>query len=183
MDPIGNIPLYIALLKDLDPKRQKIVICREMFIALVVIVIFTFIGEGLMNFLHVGNDTIQIAGGLILFLICLKMIFPPLVKENHALLQEEREPFLVPLAIPLIAGPSTLAAVMIFARQESSFSLIGSILIAWTASLVILLAATNLQKILGARGILAMERLMGLILILIAVQMFLSGVTIFLHHS
>jgi len=182
MDPIGNIPLYIALLKGLPAKRQKIIIVREMVIALLVIILFNFIGEGLMHFLHVGHDTIQIAGGLILFLICLKMIFPPRINAINALSSsEDAEPFLVPLAIPLIAGPSTLAAVMIYARQETSGVMIGAILIAWFASLIILLAAPYLQKLLSPRGILAMERLMGLILILIAVQMFLSGVSAFLQ--
>ncbi|HEV7737491.1 MAG TPA: MarC family protein, partial [Chlamydiales bacterium] len=98
-------------------------------------------------------------------------------KETHP---AEAEPFIVPLAIPLIAGPSVLAAVMIFSKQESSAIMIGAILISWTASLLILLTSASLQKLLGVRGILALERLMGLILILIAVQMFLSGVSAFL---
>lgn len=178
MDPIGNIPLYISLLNKLPPRKQKKIIFREMLIALVVIILFNFIGEGLMKFLHIGHDTVQIAGGIILFLICLKMIFPTPITERKDLVQEA-EPFIVPLAIPLIAGPSVLAAVMIYAKQETSWLMVGAILIAWAASLIILLAASFLQKLLGARGILAMERLMGLILILIAVQMFLSGMHTF----
>ncbi|HEV7736519.1 MAG TPA: MarC family protein, partial [Chlamydiales bacterium] len=104
MDPIGNIPLYISLLKDYSPKRQRLIVVREMIIALFVIILFNFIGEGLMKFLHIGHDTIQVAGGIILFLICLKMIFPPPLRAKDTQ-PAEAEPFIVPLAIPLVAGP------------------------------------------------------------------------------
>lgn len=180
MDPIGNIPLYISLLKDFDARRRRKIIIRELLIALIVIALFTFIGDGLMRFLHIGHDTIQIAGGLILFLICLKMIFPSPVRDKGAL-PTDPEPFIVPLAIPLVAGPSVLAAVMIFAKQETAYVMMVAILLAWGASLLILLGSTYLQRLLGSQGILALERLMGLILTLIAVQMFLSGLSVFLR--
>src|SRR5690348_12421240 len=103
MDSFGNIPFYISLLKDLEPRRQRIVIIREMLIALGIIILFTFLGDGLMRFLNIENDTIQIAGGIILFLLCLKMIFPstqqPLPLPNKI----PSEPFIVPLAVPLVA--------------------------------------------------------------------------------
>ncbi len=182
MDPIGNIPLYISFLKGLNPKRQRVVIFRELIIALAIIILFNFVGDGLMKFLHVENDTIQIAGGIILFLLCLRMIFPPPHDPNEAL-RHDTEPFIVPLAVPLVAGPSVLAAVMIYAKQEGSLVMVGSILIAWLASLSILLASSFLKKILGWRGITAMERLMGLVLILIAVQMFLSGLSTFMQRQ
>lgn len=183
MDPIGNIPLYITFLKGLEPKRQRIVILRELFIALVIIIVFNFIGDVLMQFLHIENDTIQIAGGIILFLICLRMIFP---SEHNASekLPRDTEPFIVPLAVPLIAGPSVLAAVMIYAKQESNpWILLGAILLAWLASLIILLSSSLLKRILGWRGILALERLMGLVLILISVQMFMSGLSAFMARQ
>jgi multiple antibiotic resistance protein len=182
MDPIGNIPLYISFLKRLSPHRQRHVIIREMLIALGIIIAFTFLGEGLMRLLHVDNDTIQIAGGIILFLICLKMIFPP-DHDGTESLPHDTEPFIVPLAVPLIAGPGVLAAVMIYAKQESEYVMVGAILFAWAASLVILLASSFLKKVLGWRGIVAMERLMGLILTLIAVQMFLSGIRGFMETT
>jgi multiple antibiotic resistance protein len=183
MDPIGNIPLYISFLKNVPPQRQKKVICRELLIALLIVIFFYFIGDSLMKFLHVEGDTIQIAGGIILFLICLKMIFPP-AHDAHDAMPHDMEPFIVPLAVPLIAGPSVLAAVIIYSKQESSnWVMLGAIFIAWIASLIILLGASFLQKILGWRGILAMERLMGLVLILIAVQMFLSGVSGFIARQ
>ncbi len=183
MDPIGNIPFYISFLKGLDPKRQRFIIFRELIIALFIIMLFNFIGDGLMKFLRVQNDTIQVAGGIILFLLCLKMIFPPPHDPNEGL-PHDAEPFIVPLAVPLVAGPSVLAAVMIYSKQEdSSWIMLGAILIAWVASLLILMASSFLKSVLGWRGILALERLMGLILILISVQMFMSGLSSFIQRQ
>lgn len=183
MDSIGNIPFYITLLKGVDPRRQRYVIMREMLIAFFIIILFNFIGNGLMHFLHVTHDTIQIAGGVILFLLCLKMIFPP-PHDPRDVVPHDTEPLIVPLAVPLIAGPAVLAAVMIYSNQQtSSLVMIGAIFIAWAASLLILLASSFLKNVLGWRGIIAMERLMGLIMILIAVQMFLSGISSFVHKQ
>jgi len=180
MDPIGNIPFYISFLKGIDPKRQRKIICRELLIALGIIILFNFIGEGLMRFLKIQSDTIQIAGGIILFLLCLKMIFPPTHDANDNLPHQAAEPFVVPLAVPLVAGPGVLAAVMIYTRQQTNeWVMVGAILLAWIASLIILVSSSWLKNVLGWRGILAMERLMGLILTLIAVEMFLSGVSAF----
>jgi len=182
MDPLGNVPLYVSFLKGLSPQRQRWVILREMTIALFIIIVFSFLGNGLMDFLHVQHDTIQIAGGIILFLICLKMIFPEPHNANDSL-PHDSEPFIVPLAVPLVAGPSVLAAVMIYGRQETDgWVMVGAILLAWLVSLVILLGSSFLKKILGWRGIVALERLMGLVLALIAVQMFLSGVSDFIAN-
>lgn len=183
MDSIGNVPFYISFLKDLPPTRQKQIIWRELLIALAIIIAFAFLGEGLMSFLNIKEDTIQIAGGIILFLLCLRMIFPA-AQDNHTPpCQDLAEPFIVPLAIPLVAGPGVLAAVMIYARQQTNpWDMLGAIFIAWTASLIILLCSTHLQKLLGRKGIVAMERLMGLILTLIAIQMFLGGVTAFVKN-
>ncbi|MGB7978868.1 MAG: MarC family protein [Chlamydiales bacterium] len=183
MDSIGNIPFYISFLKGLDPRRQRYVICRELLIALFIIILFTFVGDGLMQFLHIESDTIQIAGGIILFLLCLKMIFPPPHDPNESIAHDS-EPFIVPLAVPLVAGPAVLAAVMIYAKQEEdSLIMVGAILIAWLSSLVILLASSFLKQVLGWRGIVALERLMGLVLILISVQMFLSGISAFISRQ
>ena len=177
MDPIGNIPFFISFLKGVEPKRQRIIITRELLIALLIITLFAIVGDELMQFLHVQEDTVQIAGGIILFLLCLKMVFPS-QQNDHPSSHITTEPFIVPLAVPLIAGPGVLAAVMIYAGQETNdWLVVAAILIAWLASLLILLASSWLQKLLGSRGIIALERLMGLILTLIAVQMFLEGVS------
>jgi multiple antibiotic resistance protein len=184
MDAVGNIPLFLSILKNVPTKKQRNIIIREMVIALVIIGIFTFIGDGLMHFLHISQSTIQIAGGIVLFIISLKMIFPSHQDPKEGLPSPNEEPFLVPLAVPLIAGPAVLAAVMIYARQEvSPWIVIAAVSIAWLGSLVILVAAPYLQTFLGKKGLIAMERLMGLILILISVQMFLSGVHHFMIHT
>jgi len=180
MDPFGNIPIYIAMLKDFSAKRQMIIIIRELTIALFVILLFTFMGKHLLDFLRVKQETISIAGGLILFMIAIKMIFPrgqePFVDTNM-----QEEPFIVPLAIPLIAGPSILAAIVIYSHQEGMITLLISICIAWVFSTLILLSAPFLKQILGIRGIMAGERLMGLVLTLISVQMLLDGVHLFIN--
>lgn len=180
MDPIGNIPLFISILKDLEGKRQIQIIFRELMIALGVMVVFNFIGDALLSSLNVSQYAVLISGGIILFIISLKMIFPSR-KDADVDLPQEKEPFIVPLAVPLVAGPAVLAAIILFARQEeNNFITIGSIVIAWAASTVILLCSTFLKKILGWRGIIACERLMGLLLTMLAIQMFLEGVTQYL---
>jgi multiple antibiotic resistance protein len=182
MDPIGNIPFYISFLKGVEPKRQRKIIVRELLIALGIIILFNFIGDALMQFLSIQQDTIQIAGGIILFLLCLKMVFPPPHDGTENLPHTAAEPFIVPLAVPLVAGPGVLAAVMIYAKQTNSWVMVVAILIAWLVSLVILIASSWLKNILGWRGILATERLMGLVLSLIAIEMFLNGVSTFISH-
>lgn len=179
IDAIGNIPLFASLLKAFDPKKQQRIILREMLIALVVIILFEFLGDVILNFINIKTPTIIIAGGVILFLIALKMIFPP---QTESIADNmDKEPFIVPLAIPLVAGPAILAAVMLYAGQaESHFSIISAIFIAWALSTLILLSASYLTKLIGKRGISALERLMGLVLILIAIQMLLEGVQLFL---
>lgn len=181
MDSIGNIPLYIAILKGIPAKRQIHIIIRELLIALGFIVLFQFAGQGLLNLLGVAQDALLIAGGLILFIIALRMIFPPEDIEVFEISRKE-EPFLVPLAIPFVAGPSIFSAVIIYSHDMNPLTLILSIVIAWLFTLIILLIAPYLKKLLRDHGILACERLMGLILILIAGQMFLDGLRIFLSN-
>lgn len=182
MDPIGNIPFYVSLLKDIDHKKQMKIILRELIIALFVIIFFNFLGNYILKILRISEQTTMISGGIILFMIAIRMIFPK-EKENGREIEKSEEPFIVPLAIPLVAGPSVLAAVMIYSNQETHWTMIGSIIIAWIATLLILITAPFLKKILGSRGIIACERLMGLLLTLVAVQMFLEGFTSsFIQH-
>ncbi|MBM3201089.1 MAG: NAAT family transporter [Chlamydiae bacterium] len=182
MDPIGNIPLYLVILKHTHPSRQRKIIFREALIALVIIILFAFLGNGLMSILHISHETIYISGGIVLFLLAVQMVFPGKGGLQESLMTSHEEPLIFPLAVPLLAGPSALAAVMIFARQSSPImDLIIAILLAWAASTLILLASPWIAKIFGERGLKALERLMGLILILISLQMFLEGVTIYLE--
>ena len=183
MDPVGNVPIFISVLKDIDPKKQRKIILRELIIALFIIILFNFIGDGLLHFLNVTMPTILISGAIILFLIALKMIFPG-KGDPDVEIHQHKEPFIVPLATPLVAGPAVLAAVMLYSGQHKTdmFMTISAIIIAWIASTLILLSSSLWKKLLGWRGLVACERLMGLILTLIAVQMFLEGVEMFMIH-
>lgn len=182
MDSIGNIPIFIAILKEVPPRRQRIIILRELLFALALIILFNFLGDLLLDLLGISQDSVMIAGGIILFLIALKMIFP--AKHDYASENKPgKEPFIVPLAVPLIAGPAVLASVMLYARHETVAVILSAIILAWIATTVILLSSSFLKKVLGSRGITACERLMGLLLTLIAVQMFLQGITVYLEKA
>jgi len=182
MNSLGMAPAVLALLKNFDETKQRKIIFREMLIALLIILLFNYLGEVFFQWLQISESTIQMAGGLILFLIAIRMIFPGVKKAEEV--QENIEPFIVPIATPLLAGPSLLATVMFYAHEESSLlNMLSAILIAWGVSAIILLSAPFLKKILGDRGLNAFERLMGLILTLIAVQMFLAGLSSFLTSS
>jgi MarC family membrane protein len=176
MDPIGNVPVFLAVLKHVDAKKNKKIIIREMVIALIVILFFAVIGNAILNLLNISSYTLSISGGILLFLIALKMVFAGDLWDTKSV-SGHPEPFIVPLAIPLVAGPSILAAVMIFAKKENNnvFILVGAILIAWIVSAIILMLSDNLKRLLKENAITALERLMGLILTLIAIQMFLEG--------
>ncbi len=177
MDAIGNIPIYISVLRNISPHRHIKIIARELIIALVFILVFALLGDYLLFFLGISRASLLISGGVILLIIALKMIFPNAETEGTSVQKEE--PFIVPLAVPLVAGPAVLAAVILYAGQLSRSILVASIVIAWSISAAILLASSFLKTILGNRGLIACERLMGLILVWIAIQMFLDGASNF----
>lgn len=182
IDPLGNIPFFAAYLKKYPLKRQRIIILREQFIALFVMLVFEFIGDYILDWLHIDIPTIQISGGIILFLISLGMIFPVIRTASSSPMGDE-EPFIVPLAIPLVAGPTVLAAIMVYTGQSSSrFVMSLSILIAWLFATFLLLLSPYIKQVFKERGLIACERLMGLILTFMSVQMFLEGLMNFLHH-
>lgn len=179
MDPIGNLPVFISLLKNLKPIRRKIVLIREMFVALLLMVLFLFIGQKILNLLSLKPETISISGGLILFFISLKMIFPN-YEENNELNNDE--PFLVPLAIPLVAGPSLLATLIILSNKcnHHVLHLIFSLFISWSITFIILMLSDIILFFLGNKGVNALEKLVGLILITLSIQMILDGIKIWL---
>ena len=179
MDPLGNIPMFLSALKGVEPSRRIKVIVRELLIALAVMVVFLFSGQTLLTALHISEPALTATGGVILFLIALKMIFPP---DRSAQNTPTEEPFIVPLAIPYIAGPSTLATLILIMNNEPhrwSEWLI-ALLAAWAASGIILMSAGPMAKVLGNRGLIAIERLMGMILVAIAIQMLLDGIAKFI---
>ena len=181
MDPLGNIPLFLSILNAVKPARRKMIILREASIALLILSLFLLFGHYILDGMHISQPALSISGGIILFLIAIRMIFPQ--EDENKKTKATSDPFIVPLAIPLIAGPSTMATVMLLARQApyDMPSWFAALLIAWSITTAVLVSADALRKILGERGLTAIERLMGMVLTTMAVQMFLSGLEQFLH--
>lgn len=173
-DAFGNIPIFSSMLKHLPAKRQRFVIMREHLIAFFVILLFSFLGEYLLKLLKINIHIVDVSGGVILFLIALRMIFPD--QHGRAPHAVDEEPFIVPLAIPLIAGPAVLATSMIYSRTIPAYYLIPPIFVALFLSMGILLSLPLLKKLLGTKFLQALERLMGMILILMAFEMLFDGI-------
>ncbi len=178
LDPLGNVPFIQSLLRHVAPERKRHIVLRECLIAAVVLVVFLFVGDWLLAAMRLTAPAIEISGGLILFLIATRMVFPPAgetTDEHHP----EVEPFIVPLAIPMMAGPSALAMVMLASRQTGQTTAwVAAVLVASLINAVILLASGWLSRLLGRSGMEALERLMGLILTAMAVQMLISGIKV-----
>jgi multiple antibiotic resistance protein len=179
MDPLGNIPVFLSALKDIDPRRQHFIIIRETLIAFLILVLFLFFGGNILHGLNITQPALYIAGGIILFLITIRMIFP--TEEKRLSEKKTAEPFIVPLAIPLIAGPSALATVLLFASQEPTKLGLWflAVIIASVVFLIIMSCSRLLMRLLRPRGLIAVERLMGMLLTTLAVQMFLQGLKLF----
>lgn len=180
MDPLGNVPLFLSALRQVDPRRYRAVIVRELCIALGILVGFLFLGRYLLGLLHVSSAALTTGGGIVLLLIALRMIFP---SHEHSLREEvEGEPFVVPLAVPYTAGPSALATELILMTSEPDRwpVWLGAVALAWLGTAVILYFAGNLRKVLGERGLTALERLMGMLLVIVAVEMLMSGIAEYL---
>jgi MarC family membrane protein len=183
MDPLGNIPFFLSLLKDVPPKRRRRVMVRELLIALGVLLAFLFGGKHLLQLLQLTPDSISIAGGIVLFLIGIRMVFPPADGGGIFGKPGEGEPFIVPMAIPGVAGPSAMAALLLLTNTQPvrTADWVIALLLAWLATSVILLSATYLFRWLGESVLTALERVMGMLLIALSVQMFMAGVASFLH--
>jgi multiple antibiotic resistance protein len=178
MDPVGNLSYYLTLMKDVDPRRQKWVLLREMLFALVVMLGFNYLGEFIFSVLELSETTVRLSSGLILFLVAIKILFPATNSLRANL--PKGEPFIIPLAIPLITGPALMATIMLYAHLEPYQSvMLLAILFAWLVALAILFFAKPIRKVLGQNGLMACERLMGMVLVLIAVQRFLEGILLF----
>ncbi|MBA4708190.1 hypothetical protein DBR44_04105 [Aquitalea sp. FJL05] len=183
-DPLGNIPLFISALKQVKPERRKKVVYRECLIAFLVLLTFMFFGRNFLDVMHLTDQSMQVAGGVILFLIALKMIFP---SEGGSVFGSDKmhgEPFIVPIAIPLIAGPSAMATVLLMSTREPARMLewIGALTICMLVTTVVFLFSGRLQKLLGEQAITALERLMGLVLTAISIEMLLSGVASYIRQ-
>lgn len=172
LNSLGNIPIFVGMLGEFNLKRQRRIILRELLIALFILILFNFFGKEFLRMLGISHGTIGIAGGTLLFLISLTMIFP---KDNGAHIPR-KEPFIFPLAMPVVAGPGAITAVMIYSQQSGSrLAVTAAIFLAWFFSSLILLASSNIKLFLGQKGLLACERLGGMLISLISVQMFTQG--------
>jgi len=185
MDPFGNVPIFLSVLRSVDEDRRRRVIARELLIALVFLLAFLFGGRYLLNAIGISESTLTVAGGVILFLIALRMIYPSpggvfgADAENAE--DAAGEPLLVPLAVPLIAGPSAMASVLFIMSSNPARWLewLAALGLAWGATGAVLLLAPNLARLMGQRGLIATERLMGMVLTAIASKMVLTGIAEF----
>jgi len=180
MDPLGNIPVFNAVLARFDPRTRSRIVARELTIALAILLGFLFAGNPVMQFLGLTQPTLSLSGGILLFIIALRMIFPRPSGNDE---EEMHDPFIVPLAMPLVAGPSTIAILLLQSSQhpERIWQWCLALVLAWSAATAILACSPWLMKALGDRGVRALERLMGMLLVLLAVQMFSDGVAQFVR--
>ena len=178
MDPIGNMPIFNAILGRYDAPRRARIVARELTIALVILLVFLFAGNPIMAFLGLTQPTLSLSGGILLFIIALRMIFPKAAAGDDEAVDD---PFIVPLAMPLVAGPSTIAILLLMSSSQPAriWEWCASLLLAWGASTAILACSPWLMRALSDRGVRALERLMGMLLVLLSVQMFLDGVAQF----
>lgn len=178
LDPLGNVPVVLSLLRGVAPEKQRWIVTRESLIAGLTLILFVFVGDWLLSALHLSAPALEISGGLILFLIALRMVFPSRNQEDSDP-EYDRDPLIVPLAIPMMAGPSALATVLLTSRQAGqSWTLLVAIVLAILINILILRQAGRLARLFGKAGLAAMERLMGLALTTLAVQMLISGIRV-----
>lgn len=181
-NPIGNSPTVLALVKDYDFKQQRSILFREAIFALLLALFFQYFGEMFLRFLHIEIYAVTITGGLLLLLVALSMIFPQIEAEAEGV-QLKQQPFIVPIATPIISGPGLLATIMLTSKIEGNhFTISGAIIIAWIGIIAVMTCSPYLQKILGKRGLLALEQVMGMILALMSMQMLVKGIGFFIKE-
>lgn len=177
LDPFGNIPLLLSILKNVPQNQRYKIIIRESFIGFMILAVFFFFGKNFLELFHLQTESITIAGGIIFFVISLKMIFPN-AHGDSIFSSKEQDPLVVPIAMPMIAGPGALATIMVLVQtnQEHLTALFSSLVLAWSISSAILIFSPILYKVLKNKGLTALERLMGMLLLIMAVQMFIDGI-------
>lgn len=178
-DPFGNIPIFVNALRGVAPERRIKVILREVLIAFLLLLTFMFGGDGFLRLMNLSDLSLQIAGAVVLFLIALRMIFPSGKTDNTPLLGE---PLIVPLAVPALAGPSAMATVMLLVSQapDRKIEWVAALTVTMLVCAVVLVLAERLQRVLGERALIAVERLMGLILVSVSIEMLLRGIKLFI---
>ena len=183
-DPLGNIPVFISGLQQVRPERRRLVAIRECAIAFGAMLFFMLFGRPFLELFHLTDHSLRVAGGVILFLIAIHMVFPPEDQANSEE-QKPREPFIVPIAIPMIAGPSAMATAMLVAsgNPQKLPMWVAALTITIVITLVVFLFSVKLKELLGEQVILAIERLMGLVLCALAVEMLLGGLAVYLKSA
>lgn len=180
-NPIGNAPAFVAIVKNFDFKRQRIILFRESIFSFLLALFYLFVGEKFFTLLQIQPYAISLAGGTVLFLIALSMIFPPAEVNGKDGLPQE--PFIVPIAIPLISGGGVLSTIMYFSSQVQNLPLMfTAVVIAFIGVTAVVVSSAYLQRILGKRGLIALEQLMGMILALISAEIFVKGFTMYLKE-
>lgn len=179
-NPIGNSPTILALVKDFSFKDQQRIILREALFSLIVALCFQYLGELFLNMLNIETYAVTLCGGLLLFLLSLQMIFA-IAKQNETTTALKQEPFIVPVATPLLAGPGLLTIIMLTSKMEqNNLRVTLSLVIAWIGVFVVMAVAPYLQRLLGRRGMLALEQFMGMLLAIISMGMIVQGINLFL---
>ncbi len=173
-DPLGNIPIFVNSLRAVPAERRARVILREVLIAFGLLLSFMFVGQSFLKAMSLSDVSLQIGGAVVLFLIALRMVFPPPAQDTPI---PEVEPLIVPLAIPALAGPSAMATVVLLVSQapERRLEWVAALTVTMAVCAVVLLLAERLQRVVGLRVVSAFERLMGLILVSISVEMLIRG--------
>jgi multiple antibiotic resistance protein len=182
MDPLGNMNSFLKMVDGIPRRRQYWIILREMLIALSMMLLFNFIGEGIFSVLGLSQIAVAMSAGVILFLTALKAIYPNETSPRSKL--PTGEPFIVPMAIPLIAGPSLMAMIMLYAHMEPSQPLmLTAILVSWAIACLLLVFSHGIKQGLKTNGLLAAEKLTAMILIMLAIQRFMDGVSLFIQTN
>jgi multiple antibiotic resistance protein len=181
LNALGNIPLFVGILAPFNERKQRKIICRELLIGLAILLLFNFFGDVIMSLLGISHSVLGVAGGTLLFLIAISMIFP---KPQDGQDLKRSEPMIVPLATPLVAGPGAISAIMIYAQQfQNTWISSGILLAAFIPTFLILLLSSKIKRLIGDKGLLACQKLGGMLISLIAIQMICSGLTSLLKDA
>lgn len=180
LDPLGNTGIVALIIQRFSPAEQRRILRREVLIALFVMLFFYALGAVFLAALDISQAAVEITGGIVLFIFTINLLFPN--DSPIRLSSKDQEPFIVPIAIPLIAGPSCLATIMLYSHESANTPVVvGGILLAWGAAAVILLLSPTLVRWVGKVGLRVCEQIMGLVCAMVAIKMFLRGLTTFLE--
>ncbi len=180
-NPIGNIPAFVTIVKDFPFDRQKIILFRESIFSFLIAVAFLYLGDAFLKTIKIQQFAVGLSGGTLLFLVSLGMIFPPEPTASKA--KSTIEPFIVPIATPLITGGGTLTTIMIYsAKEQNDLKITLACVIAWIAVTFVVVSSAYLNKLLGKRGLLALEQLMGMILSMISMDIIIKGASLFIDY-